>query len=123
MELYKKDEYYKIVGICMEIHRILGCGLSEIVYKDALQYELQRNNIPFEREKEYKIKYKDIYLPHNFYADFVVYGEIILEIKTVAEINTQHIAQILNYINLSYNRLGILINFKNKSLEHQRIIV
>ena len=82
-----------------------------------------RNKIPFEREKEFKIKYKYIYLPHNFYADFVVYDEIILEIKTVAEINTQHIAQTLNYINLSYNRLGILVNFKNKSLEHQRIIV
>ena len=61
----------------MEVHRILGCGLSQIVYKDALQYKLLRNKIPFEREKEFKIKYKDIYLPHNFYADFVVYDEII----------------------------------------------
>ena len=123
MELYKKDEYYKIIGICMEVHRILGGGLSEIVYKDALQYEFIKNEIPFEREKEFKIRYKDIYLPHNFYADFVLYDEIILEIKTASEIGAEHIAQTLNYINLSYNKLGIIANFKNKSLQHQRVIV
>ena len=51
MELYKKEEYFKIVGLCMEVHRILGGGLLEIVYKDALEYEFKKNNIPFERER------------------------------------------------------------------------
>ncbi len=123
MDLYKKEEYFKIIGICMEVHRILGSGLLEVVYKDALEYEFRKNNIPFEREKEFAIQYKDVILPHKFYADFIVFDEIILEIKIVKEFCDEHIAQTLNYINLSYNKLGIIVNFKNKSLQHKRIIV
>jgi GxxExxY protein len=123
MELYKKEEYYKIIGICMEVHRILGSGLLEIVYKDAIEYEFKKNNIPFEREKEFEIKYKDVILEHKFYADFIVFNEIVLEIKIAKAIGDEHIAQTLNYINLSWNKLGIIVNFKNKSLEHKRVIV
>ncbi len=123
MELYKKEEYYKIIGICMEVHRILGGGLLEIVYKDALEYEFRKNKIPFEREKEFEIKYKDVILEHKFYADFIVYDEIVLEIKIAKIIGDEHITQTLNYINLSWNKLGIIVNFKNKSLEHKRVII
>ena len=52
----------------MEVHRVLGRGLSEIVYKDAIEYEFQQKNIPYEREKEYAIEYKGILLKHKFYA-------------------------------------------------------
>ena len=58
MEGYRQQETYKIIGICMEVHRILGPGLLEIVYKDALEIEFKENNIPFEREKEFVIEYK-----------------------------------------------------------------
>lgn len=84
----------------MEVHRHLGGGLLEIIYKDALEYEFIRNDIPFEREKEYYIEYKDIVLPHKFYADFVVYNDIILEVKAVTGIIDIHIAQTLNYVRL-----------------------
>jgi len=80
---YKKDENYTIVGLCMEVHRILGPGLLEIVYKDALELEFKNHNIPYTREKEYSINYKGIILPHAFFADFVVYKDIILEVKSV----------------------------------------
>ena len=80
-ELIYKDECFKIVGLCMEIHKILGKGFSENVYKDALEYELKNNNIPYQREKDYPVSYKDTVLPHKFYADFVVYDKIIIEIK------------------------------------------
>lgn len=122
MELYKKEEYFKIVGICMEIHRILGGGLLEIVYKDALEYEFKKHNIPFEREKAYKIKYKDIILAHKFYADFVVYDEIILEIKASKDIVDEHTAQTINYLRLADSDLGIIVNFNKKSLQHKRVI-
>ena len=122
MDIIQKEEYYKIVGICMEVHRHLGGGLLEIVYKDALEYEFTKNNIPFEREKEYFIEYKDIVLPHKFYADFVVYDDIILEVKAVKDIIDVHIAQTLNYIRLINGRLGIIANFNSRSLEHKRII-
>ncbi|KGO86016.1 NADH:ubiquinone oxidoreductase [Flavobacterium rivuli WB 3.3-2 = DSM 21788] len=121
MDLIQKDEYYKIVGICMEVHRHLGGGLLEIVYKDALEYEFRKNNIPFEREKEYFIEYKDIILPHKFYADFVVYDNIILEVKAVTGIIDVHVAQTLNYIRLINGQIGIIANF-SRSLEHKRVI-
>ena len=70
--IYKKEENYKIIGICMEVHRLLGPGLLEIVYKDALQLEFKLNNIEFEREKEFLINYKGVILQHKFYADFIV---------------------------------------------------
>ena len=70
---YLKDETYKIIGFCMEVHRILGKGFSEIVYKEALQYEFEQNKIPFEREKEYRINYKEIVLTKHYFADFVVF--------------------------------------------------
>ena len=123
MEYYKQEENYTIIGICMEVHRILGPGLLEIVYKDALEIEFKNKNIPFEREKEFIIEYKGNILPHKFYADFIIYDEIILEIKTVKEINNEHIAQTLNYIKLADSQIGIIVNFQNKSLTHKRLVI
>lgn len=67
-----QDETYLLNGIAMEIHRTLGRGFLEIVYKDALEFELRKREILFEREKEYSVEYKGSVLPHKFYADFVV---------------------------------------------------
>jgi GxxExxY protein len=119
---YKKDENYTIIGLCMEVHRILGPGLLEIVYKDALEIEFKNHNIPYVREKEYKVIYKEQTLPHKFYADFVVYNDIILEIKSVKEISNDHLAQTLNYMRLADTPIGIIANFQNKSLIHKRLI-
>ena len=123
MEIYKQEENYKIVGICMEVHRILGPGLLEIVYKDALEIEFKNNNIPYYREKEFVIEYKGNILPHKFYADFIVYEEIILEVKTVKEVTNEHLAQTLNYMKLADSQVGIIANFQNKSLTHKRLVI
>ena len=119
---YKKDENYAIVGLCMEVHRLLGCGLLEIVYKDALEIEFRNHNIPYQREREFSIEYKGIILPHKFYADFIVYDDIILEVKSVKEISNDHLAQTLNYMKLAESQIGIIANFQNKSLVHKRLI-
>lgn len=119
---YKKDQNYQIVGICMEVHRLLGPGLLEIVYKDALEIEFKTNNIPYHREKEFSIEYKGVILPHKFYADFIVYEDIILEVKSVREISNDHLAQTLNYMKLADTPVGIIANFQNKSLVHKRLI-
>lgn len=120
---YKKEENYTIVGLCMEVHRILGPGLLEIVYKDALEIEFKNNNIPFEREKEFFIEYKGVILPHKFYADFIIYDEIILEVKSTKEISNEHIAQTINYMKLAESQIGIIANFQNKSLVHKRLVL
>ena len=65
-EIIYKEESFRIIGLCMEVHNNLGKGFLEIVYKDALGYEFNKNNIPYEREKEYAVNYKDIVLPHKF---------------------------------------------------------
>jgi GxxExxY protein len=125
---FDKEEYpsqeitYQIIGICMEVHRILGKGFLEIVYKDALEYELKQKNIIFEREKEYHIKYKDTILPHKFFADFVVNNEIIVELKSKAGIIEEHYAQVINYLAISKLHVGLIINFHEKSLQHKRVV-
>ena len=129
MEQYDNDKYplqeetYKIIGIGMEIHRTLGKGFSEIVYKDAYEYEFKHNNVFYEREKEYLVSYKDTILPHKFYAGFVVYDKIILEIKSKKGIIEDHYAQVMNYLAISGLEIGLLINFHEKSLEYKRIVM
>lgn len=118
-----QDETYKIIGTAMEIHRQLGKGFSEIVYKDAFEYEFRQQDIFFEREKEYKVNYKGIVLPHRFYADFVVFDKIILEVKSKKGIVEEHYAQVMNYLAISKLKLGLLINFHESSLEYKRIIM
>jgi GxxExxY protein len=117
------EESYKIIGLCMEVHRILGKGHSEVVYKDALEYEFKINSIPFEREKNYEIGYKEIILPRKYVADFVVYNEIIFEVKAISQLTNSDIKQTLNYLASSKNKLGLLANFGEDSLKYKRIIL
>ena len=120
---YREEETYRIIGICMEVHRNLGPGLLEVIYKDALELELKENKIPFEREKEFLIEYKGNILKHKFYADFLINQDLIIEIKSVKEFSNEHIAQVLNYMKLSKYELGLLINFQTKSLQYKRYIL
>lgn len=120
---YLKEETYKIIGLCMEVYNILGKGHSEVVYKDALEYEFQLNNIPYEREKIYTIAYKDIFLPRKYTADFVVYDKIIFEVKAISQLTVSDIKQTLNYLACSKNKLGLLVNFGEDSLKHKRVIL
>ncbi|GHU96498.1 hypothetical protein FACS1894156_7690 [Bacteroidia bacterium] len=122
-EIIYKEESYKIIGKCMEVHNELGHGFSEIVYKDALELLFDRNKIFYEREKEYEVYFKGILLPHKFYADFVVFDKIILEVKCVRCLTDDHIAQTINYLKVSGNRLGLLVNFGRGKLEHQRLVL
>lgn len=122
-DLYLKEESYKIIGICMEVHKILGKGHSEKVYGDALEYEFRKNNIPYNRELRYNIVYKDIILPSYYFADFVIFDEIILELKAITTLTTSEIKQTLNYLAASQNKLGLLVNFGEDSLKYKRIIL
>lgn len=122
-ELIYKDESYKIVGKCFEVYNNLGPGFLEIVYKDALEREFRLAGIPFQREKQYLINYKGYTLPHKFYADFVVYDKIILEIKAVSGIPEEFIAQALNYLKVSQNRLALVVNFGELKLNTRRIVL
>lgn len=122
-KLIYRQETYRLIGICMEVHNNLGAGFLEIVYKDALEWEFRKQGIPFTREKEYVVHYKGVILPHRFYADFVLYDKIIFEVKGVSGITLEFIAQCMNYLKVSGNRLAIIANFGELSLNHKRIII
>ena len=116
------DETYQIIGAAMEVHTRLGCGFVEHVYQDALEIEFITRNIPYEREKHMNIFYRGVPLKHDFYADFVCHGSIIVELKAVKELLAEHEAQVLNYLNISDYSVGLLFNFSKRSLEYQRFI-
>jgi GxxExxY protein len=83
-ELVYKEEVFQLVGLCIEIHRELGKGHDEIIYKDAFIVELSRARIPFLREKNYEISYKGVILPHYYYADFVVWEFVKIRVICVS---------------------------------------
>ena len=120
-DLIYKDEAYELVGICMEVHNELGPGLLEIIYKEAIEWELDDRIIHYEREKEYPVYYKKHLLRKKFNADFVVYNSIILEIKAKESISNEDIAQTINYLKLSGCRLGLIVNFGRSKLEVKRL--
>ena len=107
----------------MEIHRELGKGHDEVIYKDALVVELMHAEIPFSREKNYEITYKGLILPHCYYADFVVWERILFEAKAVEKLTDSHLKQVLNYLAASKLRVGLLVNFGGDVLEWKRVIL
>jgi len=123
MNLIYQEESYEIIGKCMEVHNELGHGFLEVVYKDALEVLFNRDDIFYEREKPYPIYFQQVLLPHQFYADFVVYDQIILEIKSCSTLTDEHIAQTINYLKASKNKLGLLINFGRGKLEYKRLVL
>ncbi|MDP1677918.1 MAG: GxxExxY protein [Bacteroidota bacterium] len=117
-----QQETHTIIGVCMEVHKELGHGLLEVVYKDAIEYELKLKNILYQRGKEYPVRYKDSLLPHKFYADFVVFDSVILEIKAQKGIVEENYKQIINYLALSKLKIGLIFNFGEPSLKFRRVI-
>ena len=106
----------------MEVHNALGHGFLEIVYKDALELIFKQDGISYEREKPYEVYFRNILLPHKFYADIVVFDKIILEVKCVTALTDEHIAQTINYLKVSGNKLGLLVNFGRGKLEYKRLV-
>ena len=117
-----KDESYLLIGICMEVHKELGMGFKEVLYKDAIEIELKERKIHYKREREFRIEYKGKVLPHKFYADFVIDDSIILEVKSASFIVNNFVAQTINYLKASGLKLGIIANFGEKSFTYKRVV-
>jgi len=117
-----EDETSKIIGLAIDVHKILGHGFLEIVYKDALEYEFRKQDVFYEREKEFNIRYKEIILPHKFYADFLVLESVILEIKAKDGIADADYAQTINYLKCSGIKVGLILNFGRTKLEIKRVV-
>ena len=107
----------------MEVHRTLGFGFLEVIYKDAMALEFTERQINFLREDEHSVNYKGKILKHKFFADFTVSNNIIVEVKANGDgISVDAVAQTLNYLKAAGFRLGLLINFGKSSLQYKRLI-
>ena len=121
--LYKSEDSYAIIGAAMHVYNVLGTGFLEAVYQEALELEFQERGIPYEREKEITINYDGHELQQKYKADFVCYGNVIVELKSVSGIDDVYRAQIFNYMKATGSKLGLLINFgKADGLEYERKI-
>jgi GxxExxY protein len=118
-----KDECYDIIGACMEVANELGCGFLEPVYQEALCLEFSDQGIPFEREKVLDIYFKDHLLTKKYIADFICFGEVILEIKAMEALLPLHTAQVLNYLKATGKKIALLVNFGTTKLQYKRIIL
>lgn len=121
-DIIYRDESFKIVGAAFAVHDYLGSGFDEKVYQEAFELELQARNIPYEREKQMTVEYKGIVLGHNFFADFVCYNKIVVELKALAELPPVSEKQVINYLKASGHKLGLLINFGTTSLIYKRLL-
>ena len=114
-----QQEIYDIIGAAMEVQNELGRGFAELVYHEALNIELGLRGIPFESEKLITITYKGHLLDRTYKADLVCFDKIVVELKSVETLKTEHTAQLLNYLKATKLPLGILINFGETPLKYK----
>ena len=108
----------------MEVHRALGFGFLEVIYKDAMELEFMERKIEFAREKEHTVSYKGTTLKHKFFADFTINNDIIIELKTNKEgIPGNAVTQTLNYLKASGCPIGLIVNFGKSKMEYKRFIM
>jgi GxxExxY protein len=113
---------YKIIGAALEVHKELGCGFLEAVYQEALEKEFTDQIIPFKAQPIVGIFYKGKPLEKKYQPDFICYDEVITEIKAMSVLTSNEEAQIINYLKATRFKVGLLLNFGSKSLEHKRFV-
>ena len=118
----KDQRTYQIIGAAMEVHKELGSGFLEAVYQEALEREFTYQEIPYKSQPPVRIKYKGEPLKKKYEPDFICYDDVIVEIKAMDKLSSNEHAQIINYLKASELKLGLLINFGAKSLEHKRFV-
>jgi len=123
-ELIYKEESYRIVGASFEVYKEKGCGFLEAVYQECLEIEFELQGILFVPRKPLPLTYKGRPLEQRYVADFVCCDRIIVELKAVSALTDEHRAQVLNYLNATGYRLGLLINFgHHPKLEYERLVL
>jgi GxxExxY protein len=106
----------------MEVHRQLGCGFLESVYQGAMALEMTARGIPYRREIEIPVFYKNQRMSASFRADFLCFDSVILELKALAKLTGVEGAQVINYLKATKCEFSLLFNFGIESLEHRRFV-
>ena len=110
------DITYQIRGAIYDVYKVLGPGLMESVYEEALVYELEQRGLKVERQKEVPIVYKDQTLKTELRLDLIVEDEVIVELKSVEEMKKLFAKQLLTYLRLMHKKVGLLVNFKTDNI-------
>ncbi|MEI6779728.1 MAG: GxxExxY protein [Verrucomicrobiota bacterium] len=119
-----KENSYRIMGACFEVYKEKGCGFLEPVYQECLEMEFSLQGILFQPQVGLALAYKGRPLKQRFVPDFICFGNIILEIKAVSQLNDEHRAQVHNCLRATGYKLGLLVNFGHyPGVEHERIVV
>jgi len=115
---------YDLMGACFEVHRVLGGGLLEEIYQESLEWELSLRGIPFVAQHTLPVFYKDHRLKKQYVPDIVVAGHVVVELKALKELIPDHEAQLFNYLRLSRQPVGYLVNFGPlQKLEWKRYVL
>lgn len=122
MALLYQDLTKAIIGAAMEVHSALGHGYLEAVYQEALEIELAERGIPFVAQQELDVVYKGKTLKHHYKPDLMVDGKVIVEIKAISALTDADIAQAINYLKATGYKVGLVINFAEKSLQWKRLV-
>ncbi len=121
-ELLEKDLVYRIVGCAMAIHNTLGHGLREKTYENSLCVEFRHQGMEHSQQTEYPVYYRNE-LVDEFVPDLVVEQRVIVDTKTVQAINDDHRGTMINYLKITGLKVGVIINFKNRKLEWERLVL
>ena len=120
MKKIDDDLTYKIIGCAMKVHNALGNGFQEVIYQRCLAIEFDKQGIAYEREKEMPIYYEESHVGTRR-ADFIVEGQVMVEMKATIQLEDVHLAQGLNYLTAYKLDIGLLINFGSTSLQTKRL--
>lgn len=117
-----REETYRIVGCAMEVLNFIGHGFHEKIYENALVVEFELRAISCEQQRRFDIVYKDkvvgIYVP-----DLICFGQIIVDAKTIDSITDVERGKMINYLKVSGRQLGLIINFKHRNIEWERVVL
>ena len=116
----RDPQTYNIIGAAMTVHRELGHGFLEAVYRAAMPIELERRGIAFALDVALPVSYKGIVLPVTYKADLICGGDVVVELKALDRLTSREESQLLNYLKATGIRRGLLINFGAPSLEYMR---
>ena len=121
--LSNDPETYAIIGACFKVHSLLGHGFLEAVYQEAISIELERQSIPYEREKKTPIFYEGRQLNTYYQMDFLCFNNVIVELKAINHLSGNEEAQVINYLKATGFHRALLINFGTPKLEYKRLVL